>query len=75
MRGFFKRLIKGNLPKGFKLKNEGKYFYLYHTNPSTEQITTFNLNDANSEIAEERFKRIFESFGYKLNKKTKKWEH
>jgi len=75
MRLLFEELVNGNLPEGFKLEKREEYYFLYRTNPSTEQITAFKLNDANSEKVEERFRNIFMSFGYKFNERTKKkWE-
>jgi hypothetical protein len=75
MRDFFRQLINGNLPEGFSLIRSEKYFYLYRTNPTKEQIVAFNNRDANSEVVEKRLKKIFVRFGYRLNKKTKMWEH
>ncbi|TFB09101.1 hypothetical protein E3V08_01185 [Candidatus Atribacteria bacterium MT.SAG.1] len=79
MKVIFREIIKGNLPKKgneeeFSAVKEEKYYFLYHFgNPSKDQIMKFNLSEANSEIAEERCKRIFKSFGYRLDEKTKEW--
>ena len=74
MRQFFKELVKGNLPEGFKLEKGEKRYFLYRTNPSTEQVISFNLDDANNQKFEEKCKEIFRILGCRLNKKTKKWE-
>jgi len=77
MRLLFEELIKGNLPKKeeFNLVKGENYFYLCRVNPIEEQIMAFNLDDANSEIVEERWKEMFRWFGYRLNEGTKEWEH
>lgn len=74
MRQFFKELVKGNLPDGFRLEKGNEFFCLYRTNPSKEQIVALNNSDTNSEIVEARWKRIFMRFGYRFNERTKKWE-
>ena len=73
MRLLFKELVKGNVPDGFKLEKGKKRYFLYRTNPSTEQIISFNLNDAKDQKFEERCKGIFRKLGCRLNEKTKKW--
>ena len=74
MRPLFEELVKGNVPDGFKLEKGEKRYFLYKTNPSTEQIISFNLNDVNDQKFEERCERIFIRLGCRLNEKTKKWE-
>ena len=73
MRLLFKELVKGNVPDGFKLEKGEKRYFLYKTNPSTEQIISFNLNDANDQKFEEKCENVFRKLGCRLNKKTKKW--
>ena len=73
MRPLFEELIEGNLPEGFKLEKVEECYFLYHTNPSTEQIIAFNLNDANDQKFEEKCREIFKRLGCCLNEKTKKW--
>jgi len=90
MRLLFKELIKGNLPDGFTLEKgevefeevslKGKqeeYFSLYHIgNPSGKDLMmSFNYRDTKRKKIEEKFKKMFEWFRYRLNKKTKMWEH
>jgi len=79
MKVIFEELIKGNLPKKeeeeFSVEKGEKYYFLYkNENPSKEQIMAFNIDDANSEIIEEKCKGIFKFFRYHLNEETKKWE-
>jgi len=81
MKVIFEELVKGNLPKKEEEKEEfsvvkaEKYYFVYKNgNPSRDQIMKFNNLDANSEAEEERCKKIFEFFRYRLNEETKKWE-
>jgi len=79
MKVIFEEIVKGNLPKRgeeeeFSTIKGKKYYSLYRLgNPSKDRIMKFNLTEANSEVAEERCKKIFEFFGYRLNEETKKW--
>jgi len=81
MKVIFEELVKGNLPKKEEEKEEfsvvkgEEYYYLYHLgNPSRDMIIKFSFLEANSEIIEERCKKIFEFFRYRLNEETRKWE-
>ena len=74
MKPLFKELVKGNVPDGFKLAKGKKRYFLYRTNPSTEQVISFNLDDANDQKFEEKCKEVFRILGCRLDEKTKTWK-
>ena len=75
MRFLFKELIKGNVPEGFSVEKGNTHFFLYKIgNPKKEQIMAFNSKDVKSPGKESKCQRIFEIFGWRLNRKTKEWE-
>jgi len=82
MKPLFEELKKGNLPgkgkKGekakFRIEKEKKYYFLYKNgNPSSDQLIAFDINDAKNEKFEARCKKMFKTFGYVFDEKTRKW--
>jgi len=74
MKVIFEEIIKGNLPKKEEKEFSVDIIIYKNGNSSRDQIMRFDNLDENSEAGEERCKKIFEFFKYRLNEETKKWE-